>query len=395
MGLDYKAAKNFANRWKNKKLSEDQFSQIFWIDLLNSIYDIDYSDDTNVIFEYVTSGKGKIDVWLRGSSTMIEMKSTGVDLDKPELRQGEMKTPFKQVYDYAVSFPKDLQPDYLITCNFEKFRVYSRKEYGDNCLEKNPVEFTIEELGKKPEHLSFLVDPQNSRLYKEKEISEAAGKLIGKLYDMLYNQYFDRDSKESQHALNVLCVRLVFCLFCEDAGLFYEPQAFTKYLADVPAKNIREALRRLFKGLDTKESERDKYDIPLKMFPYVNGGLFEKEFEIPNFTQDMKNFLINEIAAPLDWSKISPTIFGGIFEATLNPQTRHQGGMHYTTVQSIHKVIDPLFLDDLNAELDNINALTSVSVAEKNRRYNRFRNKLGSLTFFENCTTSLIRIAAA
>ena len=117
--MDYKAAKNFANRWKNKKLSEDQFSQIFWIDLLNSIYDIDYSDDTNVIFEYVTSGKGKIDVWLRGSSTMIEMKSTGVDLDKPELRQGEMKTPFKQVYDYAVSFPKDLQPDYLITCNFE------------------------------------------------------------------------------------------------------------------------------------------------------------------------------------------------------------------------------------------------------------------------------------
>ena len=157
MGLDYKAAKNFANRWKNKKLSEDQFSQIFWIDLLNSIYDIDYSDDTNVIFEYVTSGKGKIDVWLRGSSTMIEMKSTGVDLDKPELRQGEMKTPFKQVYDYAVSFPKDLQPDYLITCNFEKFRVYSRKEYGDLNLESKAQEFTVEELGDKPEYLSFLI----------------------------------------------------------------------------------------------------------------------------------------------------------------------------------------------------------------------------------------------
>ena len=383
MAINHKAAKDFAKRWSGKTWSEDQYARTFWMDLLKSVYDIEYNDTNNVIFEYRTSVSGKIDLWLRNLSTMVEMKSSGIDLDKPEPRQGELKTPFKQVYDYAVSFPRNEQPDYLVTCNFEMFRVYSRKEHGDLNLESNGIEFTLEELGNKPEYLSFLVDPKNSRLYHEREISETAGQLIGKLYDMLREQYINPDSEEAQHSLNVLCVRLVFCLFCEDAGLFGEMDAFYNYLKDVPSMNIRSNLQRLFKALDTPKDKRDPYDIPLKVFPYVNGGLFSKDVEIPNFTDEIKDFLLTELSHNVDWSKISPTIFGGIFESTLNPETRRQGGMHYTSPENIHKVIDPLFLDDLKAEFNTIRNNDDLSVIQKRNRYKKFHQKLCSLVFFD------------
>ena len=383
MAINHKAAKEFAKRWAGKTWSEDQFAGVFWIDLLKSVYDIECNDTSNVIFEYRTSASGKIDLWLRNLSTMVEMKSSGVDLDKPEPRQGEMKTPFKQVYDYAVSFPRSEQPDYLITCNFEKFRVYSRKEYGDLNLESKAQEFTVEELGDKPEYLSFLIDPQNSRLYHEREISEQAGQLIGKLYDMLREQYIDPDSEDSKHSLNVLCVRLVFCLFCEDAGLFNEMDAFYNFLKDVPASNIRINLQRLFKNLDIPKENRDKYDEAIRVFPYVNGGLFREDVEIPNFTNEIKSFLLDELSQSVDWSKISPTIFGGIFESTLNPETRRKGGMHYTSPENIHKVIDPLFLDDLKAEFEAIRTDEELSVIKKRNKYRKFHEKLCSLVFFD------------
>lgn len=383
MAINHKAAKEFAKRWSGKAWSEDQFAGVFWIDLLKSVYDIECNDTNNVIFEHRTSNGGKIDLWLRNLSTMIEMKSSGVDLDKTEVRQGEPKTPFKQVYDYAISFPRNEQPDYLITCNFEKFRVYSRKENGDLNLEKNGLEFSIEDFGNKPEYLSFLVDPQNSRLYHEKEISEAAGELIGKLYDLLRKQYINPDSEESKHSLNVLCVRLVFCLFCEDAGLFGEMDAFYNYLKDVPTENIRNNLQRLFSALDTPMEDRDPYDKPIKKFPYVNGGLFSKVVEIPNFTDEIKQFLLNDLSKSVDWSKISPTIFGGIFESTLNPETRHERGMHYTSPENIHKVIDPLFLDDLKSEFSAIRDDESLSVIQKRNRFKKLHHKLCTLTFLD------------
>ena len=383
MAINHKAAKEFAKRWSGKNWSEDQFAGVFWIDLLKSVYDIECNDTSNVIFEYRTSAGGKIDLWLRNLSTMVEMKSSGVDLDKPEPRQGELKTPFKQVYDYAVSFPRREQPDYLITCNFDKFRIYSRKEYGDLNLENNAQEITIDELGDKPEFLSFLIDPQNSRLYHERAISEQAGQLIGRLYDMLRGQYIDPDSEESKHSLNVLCVRLVFCLFCEDAGLFGEMDAFYNFLKDVPASNIRLNLQRLFDNLDTPKDKRDKYDEAIKVFPYINGGLFREKVEIPNFTEEIKEFLLTELSRNVDWSKISPTIFGGIFESTLNPETRRKGGMHYTSPENIHKVIDPLFLDGLKAEFDAIRTDEELSVVKRRNKYKKFHEKLCSLTFFD------------
>ena len=383
MAIDRKAAKEFAKRWRGQKWSEDQNARTFWMDLLQNVYGIEYNDTNNVIFEHRTSSNGKIDLWLRNLATMVEMKGSDVDLDKPEPRQGELKTPFKQVFDYAVSFKKNEQPDYLITCNFHEFRVYSRKEYSDSNLEENAQIFTLDQLGEKPEYLSFLIDPQNSRLYHERAISEKAGQLIGKLYDMLRSQYLDPDTEESNHSLNVLCVRLVFCLFCEDAGLFGEMDAFYNFLKDVPAQNIRLNLQRLFTALDTPREKRDPYDTPIKVFPYVNGGLFRDAVEIPNFTDDIKSFLLDELSQSVDWSKISPTIFGGIFESTLNPETRRKGGMHYTSPENIHKVIDPLFLDDLKKEFEDIRDDEELSVVKKNNRYKKLHHKICNLTFLD------------
>ena len=223
----------------------------------------------------------------------------------------------------------------------------------------------------------------NSRLRKEQEVSEQAGRLIGDLYDLLRKQYHDPDTDEAKHSLNVLCVRLVFCLFCEDAGLFGEPDAFVNYIRDVQPQNIRIQLQHLFENLDTPREQRDEYDIPIKVFPYVNGGLFREKVVIPNFTQEIKDFLLDKVALPVNWSKISPTIFGGIFESTLNPETRRKGGMHYTSPENIHKVIDPLFLDDLKAEFDAIRNDEDLSVIKRRNKYEKFHEKLCSLVFFD------------
>ena len=214
--------------------------------------------------------------------------------------------------------------------------------------------------------MAFIVDPGNSRLEKEKQVSIQAGECIGKLYDRLREGYIDPDSVESMHALNVLCVRLVFCLYCEDAGLF-EKDAFYNFLHEIPANQTRVALKRLFTALDTEVDKRDPYDEDIKKFPYVNGGLFHEETEIPNFNDEIKHFLLDEVSAPVDWSQISPTIFGGIFESTLNPETRRSGGMHYTSPENIHKVIDPLFLNDLKAEFAAIRDAEGSTLRKKKR----------------------------
>lgn len=120
-------------------------------------------------------------------------------------------------------------------------------------------------------------------------------------------------------------------LFCEDADLFPK-DAFLHYLKDVSPENIRISLKRLFKALDTPYSQRDPYDTTLKPFPYVNGGLFREQSEVPNFDAEMKRFLLEDVSAPVDWSQISPTIFGGIFESTLNPETRRDHALRLLVI---------------------------------------------------------------
>lgn len=377
---DRKSRKLFVETWKGRGYEKGETQQ-FWLSLLTNVLGYEHND--TVLFEHHTSTGGFIDVWIRQSDVMIEQKGIEIDLDKEEPRQGVMKTPLQQVQDYAASLPITEQPKYLMTCNFETFRVYDRTKFGDAELKDNAFEFQLEDLVEHPEYLSCIVDPNNSRLRKEKEVSEQAGALVGELYDMLLKQYFDPESEETKHSLNVLCVRLVFCLFCEDAGLFRAPDAFCTYLAKADPSDIRIKLQHLFDNLDKSDDNRDKYDTDIKVFPYVNGGLFREKIEIPPFTQEIKDFLIEKMALPVNWSNISPTIFGGIFESTLNPETRRKGGMHYTSPENIHKVIDPLFLNDLKAEFDDIRTNEELSVIQKRNRYRKFHEKLCSLVFFD------------
>lgn len=373
-----KNLKSFVKAWKDRGYEKGETQQ-FWLQLLRAI-GYDYVD--SVLFEKPLKSRGFPDVWLREVNVMVEQKSLGVDLGKPEPRQGEMKTPFKQVLDYAEDVPINEQPSYLMTCNFGTFRIYDRAKWHKSELEQHPFEFSLEELAEHPDYLNCITDPQNTRLEKEKQVSIKAGEQIGKLYDMLREGYLDPDSEESMHALNVLCVRLVFCLYCEDADLF-EKDAFLQYLKGTAPEDVRSKLKRLFKALDTEKAFRDPYDTGCKPFPYVNGGLFAEDVEIPNFSQQALDFLIDEVSAPIDWSQISPTIFGGIFESTLNPETRRSGGMHYTSPENIHKVIDPLFLDDLKEEYRAIRDDEDLTPRQKRNRYKKFHQKLCSLTFFD------------
>lgn len=378
MAYDKNEVLAFVSRWRGRGYEKGDTQQ-FWLQLLHVI---GYEHSDEVLFEHHLPSGGFIDVWMREADVLVEQKGIEIDLDKPEPRQGVMKTPLVQALDYVDELPRLEQPRFVVTCNFKTFRVYDRDKYGKSELADNAFEFSLDEFGAHPEYLGFIVDPNNSRLEKEKQVSITAGERIGKLYDLMREGYIDPESEESMHALNVLCVRLVFCLYCEDADLFPK-NAFYNYLKEVPASSIRIQLKRLFETLDSPFDNRDPYDTDIKAFPYVDGGLFRDTVEIPNFTEEMKEFLLEEVSGPVDWSQISPTIFGGIFESTLNPETRRSGGMHYTSPENIHKVIDPLFLDDLKAEFTGIRDDDTLTPRQKINRYKRFHDKLCGLTFLD------------
>ncbi|MBB5849826.1 class I SAM-dependent DNA methyltransferase [Micrococcus endophyticus] len=373
-----RAAKEFAEKWAGRGYEKGDTSS-FWLELLRDVVGME-DVTTNVRFENRTTERGFIDVVIRDAKTVIEQKSLGVDLDKAEMRQGVAVTPFGQAKRYADSLRNSERPDTIIVCDFDRFRIH---DLDTEHPERDYEEFRLAELPEQLHLLDFLLDPQRERQRRETQVSLDAGALIGKLYDMLRAQYLDPDSEASMHSLNVLCVRLVFLLFAEDAGLFPK-NAFYHYLKPVPADRARAALKELFAYLNAAPQERDPYaSEALKAFPYVNGGLFAADVEIPQLTQDIVDMLLDEVSEGTDWSQISPTVFGGVFESTLNPETRRSGGMHYTSPQNIHRLIDPLFLDELKAELDGI--LTAQGVGDRKRRneLTRFHDKIAGLRFFD------------
>jgi hypothetical protein len=374
------AAQEFVQRWKGLGYEKGDTHK-FWLDLLTNVLGMDDAT-TNVMFEQSTVSRGYIDAIVVDAKTFIEQKSLGVDLDKPELRQNEPVTPFQQAKRYADAQPNVQRPDTIIVSNFYEFRIHDLAE--EPYPEHNYVAFTLDELPQQLHLLDFLVDPKADRRQREKTVSVNAGYLIGKVYDLLREQYIDPESPEAQHSLNVLCVRLVFCLFAEDAGVF-ERGAFYNYLNGLPARQVRVALRELFLYLDTAPADRDPYASDhLKAFPYVNGGLFsDHDVDIPQFTDEIVDLLLHEVSTGTDWSTISPTIFGGVFESTLNPETRHAGGMHYTSPENIHRVIDPAFLDDLTQELEGIINESGVGAIKRRNNLRRYQDKLASLRFFD------------
>ena len=378
--MNKKAAKEFAERWKDKGYEKGQ-SQQFWIDLLENVLEVKnttgfISFEDKVMLDHTSF----IDGFIPSTHVLIEQKSLGKDLRKG-IRQsdGSILSPFQQAKRYSAELPYSQRPRWIITCNFSEFLIYDMEKPNGE-----PEQIFLKDLAKEYYRFGFITDIENENLKKEMEISLKAGELVGKLYDALLKQYADPSSEEALKSLNKLCVRLVFCLYAEDADIFGKHQMFHDYMKRFSARDFRKALIELFQILDTKPENRDKYlDDDLAAFPYVNGGLFQDEnIEIPRFTDEIVDILLHSASEDFDWSGISPTIFGAVFESTLNPETRRSGGMHYTSIENIHKVIDPLFLAELRSELEDIKARYKVDKTKK-AKIEEYRDKLASLTFLD------------
>ncbi len=370
------SAAEFAERWKGRGYEKGD-SQLFWTELLTEVFGIENPSQFIRYEEQVKVDKTNfIDGHIPSTRVLIEQKGIDKDLRKGSVQSdGSILNPYQQAKRYVANMPLSEHPRWIVTCNFKEFLVYDMEQPNGE-----PEQILLENLGKEYYRLQFLVDAKSEHLSKEMEVSMQASEIVGKIYEALLKQY-DDNSPEALRWLNILCVRIVFCLYAEDAEIFLHDQ-FHDYLARYEVDDLRNALIRLFDVLKTPQEQRSKYlKDDLKAFPYTNGGLFEEEIEIPQFTEELKQTLLKNASLDFDWSEISPTIFGAMFESTLNPETRRSGGMHYTSIENIHKVIDPLFLNDLRSELDTI--LEEKVERQRQKKLDAYQDKLASLTFLD------------
>lgn len=378
------AAKIFAKNWKDRGYEKGD-SQIFWVELLTTVFGVtDISQFISFEDQVHLDHTSFIDGYIEKTHVMIEQKSINKSLTAAiKQSDGSMLTPFEQAKRYSSELPYSKRPRWIVTSNFKSFYIYDMEKPGGD-----PEIILLEELEKEYYRLQFLVEEGNTNLQREMEVSIAAGDIVGLLYDALAKQYVDPTTERAMKSLNILCVRFVFCLYAEDAGIFGRHGMFHDYLEEFDAKHMRKAVIELFQVLDTKPEDRDPYlEESLSAFPYVNGGLFANEnIEIPQFTEEIRQLLLEKASADFNWSEISPTIFGAVFESTLNPETRRSGGMHYTSIENIHKVIDPLFLDDLKNELEEIRQIPVQRTKEK--KLKEFQKKLAGLRWLDPASGS-------
>ncbi len=371
-------AQQFAQDWAGRGYEKGE-SQTFWLTLLSKVLGVNDPDkvirfEDQVMLDHTSF----IDGFIPSTHVLIEQKSLGKDLRAPiKQSDGTLLTPFQQAKRYAAELSYSERPRWIVCCNFEEFLIYDmEKPHGE------PESLLLKDLGKEYPRLQFLVTETSEHIRREEKVSAEAAQLIGEIYDALLKQYKDPESEESLRSLNILCVRLVFCLYAEDTDIFGQRNKFQDYLMSFRKGNVRMALIELFRVLNQKPEERDPYlDGLLATFPYVNGGLFaEDNIEIPRLTEEIVDLIIDK-ACPFDWSEISPTIFGAMFESTLNPETRRSGGMHYTSIENIHKVIDPLFLDALIAEYEH-----AMEIQQEKPRFKALRelqDYMASLKFLD------------
>ena len=375
---------DFVASWTGKG-DEKQDTQRYWIDLLHTVLGVE-NPTKHLLFEKrvkLEDSTRYIDVYIPETNVLIEQKSSSIDLSKPELQSGGASlTPYNQARRYDNNLPVSEKARWIICCNFQRFEIHDMSKPLDE-----PEIILLEDLEKEAYRLQFLINTNNEHIKKELEVSLRAGEVIGEIYDALLKEYRNPNDPQTLKSLNVLCVRLVFCLYAEDSGLFgtNTHSAFHDYLVKFKpgSGNMRRALIDLFDILNTPVSERDPYlDDSLLAFPYVSGGLFQdKNIEIPRLNDEIATLILQHASSDFDWSQISPTIFGAVFESTLNPETRRSSGMHYTSVENIHKVIDPLFLNDLKEELATIKIIAQPK--EKIRKARAFQDKLASLKFLD------------
>ncbi|MBQ3433542.1 MAG: class I SAM-dependent DNA methyltransferase, partial [Selenomonadaceae bacterium] len=270
-------------------------------------------------------------------------------------------------YNNALNYSRKAR--WIITCNFREFRVF---DMDKRRPERAPLIISLFELPRRFKELNFIVDESQHKISVEHELSSKAGAIVAKVYDGLRAQV-KVTTPDSLSDLNKLCVRLVFCLYAESIDIFGKHKIFRDYLEG--SRNVRQDLIELFKVLDTPPDKRSPYlDDTLKKFPYVDGGLFKDAIDFPNFTPEVKRLLLDEASGGFKWEDISPAIFGTVFESTLGDDVRRAGGMHYTSTENIHKVIDPLFMDDLRAEF---------AKAKTKKQLRELQDKIAALKFFD------------
>ena len=365
--------KDFVRQWTGRGYEKGE-THTFWLSFLRDVFGI-AEPEKYIYFEVPVKLKHTsfIDAFLPDTKVIIEQKSLSENLSQEKSQSdGSTLTPYEQAQRYGSSLPYSMRPRWIVVCNFAEFLIYDMETLV------TPTKILLTELPDKFHAFDFLIDETKNKLRVELELSLKAGEIVGKLYDALHSQYINPDNEHSLASLNKLCVRLVFCLFAESSGIFGKHKIFRDWLEG--SRNIRQDLILLFDVLNTPLELRDPYlDDTLKKFPYVNGGLFEGEIEIPNFTPEIKNLLLEEASSSFNWAGISPTIFGAVFESTLNPITRRAGGMHYNSVKNIHKVIDTLFLDDLHEELETIKQ----SARTRKKNLLAFQDKLAAIKIFD------------
>ena len=386
MAIDEKwqrqAAADFVRRWQGRGYEKGE-SQPFWMELLHDVLGVEQPSGIITFEDRVhLDHTSFIDGYIEPTKVLIEQKGAGKDLRKL-IRQsdGSLLTPFQQAKRYSAELPYSRRPRWVVTCNFERFLIYDMEQPGGE-----PHEILLGRLPGEAYRLRFLVDAADTHVALEEQVSLKASEIVGRLYAALLGRYRDPADPATLRSLNVLCVRLVFCLYAEDAGIFGRHGLFHDYLArfaDDPPQ-LRRALLDLFDVLDTPPAARDPYmDERLAAFPYVNGGLFDRRVSVavPHFDAEVVSLLLADASDNFDWSHISPTIFGALFESTLNPITRRHGGMHYTSIENIHKVIDPMLLNGLRRELAEIGQLK----VERTRRLRieAFRRHLAGLRFLD------------
>ena len=380
------AAKHFIQKYKDKT-NEKSDAQSFWIDFLGIFVD----EPTQKINFEKTVPLGHtsfIDAYIPHAKTLIEQKSSGIDLNKAKKQSdGSELTPFEQAKRYNDELPYSQKARYIIVCNFDEFHIHDMESPKDP-----PQIINFADLTKQIHRFAFLNESKSDELKalalaKQSELSFKAARLIRQIQDELIALYAaatpsGEPSEQDFASINMLLTRLVFCFYADDSGVFTRHDMFGAYLATHKA-NMRQAILDVFSMLSTPEHKRSKFeDDKLLDFPYTNGGLFEFYDEnIPQFNDKLAKLIIDEATYGFDFSLISPTIFGGLFESTLNPETRRSSGMHYTSIENIEKLIKPLFLDKLESELDEIIAIKQKDT--KDKKLIEFQKKLGSLCFFD------------
>ena len=377
-----RAAKRFSEYWKDKGYEKGE-SQTFWLTLLRDIFGIERPEEFVHFEEHVKLDQSNyLDVHIPSTHVIVEQKGRHIDLNKA-IRQsdGSLLSPYQQAFQAAAKLPYSKRPRWIVTCNFQEFHIHDMEKPGGE-----PEIVLLSELENDYYRLFFLVKEDDQNIKKQTEVSLQAGELVGVLYDALHKQYRNPDDPQTLRNLNILCVRLVFCFYAEDSGIFGKHNMFQDYLRPFESNPsmFRKALLDLFRVLDLTTEERAELYLEddLAAFPYVNGGLFENDdIVIPFMNSEIIDIILNKASASFNWSNISPTIFGAVFESTLNPESRRAGGMHYTSIENIHKVIDPLFMDALNEEFQEIMAIGAIRERDKN--LTKFQNKLASLKFLD------------